>query len=703
MTTIANHERQHIAETSSPLIRLSGFVASATSFDDLVGGLLGDLSGALPHARLGLLILGSTQPPYLPALAAYGIGLVTEAALPGSIAAILDAHVGGQVAVDDLAAVGRLIGDPQIASAFAAPLVAQRKAVGVLIAASSLPAEICGVDVELLDAYAGMLALAAAALRQQELARRRAQELATLNQIAATITSTLDTREVYRLVVQQLRSYFNVEAGSLLLQNDGTGDLEFVMTIEGGEEKLAGVRVPAGQGIVGVVAARQSWLIVDDALNDPRIYQQVGEQTGFVTRSILCAPMLLTGRVIGVVELLNKLDGAFTEDEAERLQRMAAFIGVAIENARLFQQISGGRDRLAAILDSTADGIVMAGTDDVVQIANLRAAAICGRAMSALVGRPIDAVAGEIIGRAHEVARRPDAMGDLSVTELTLSGHPRVVRLFELPVRDASGATYGRLLILRDVSQERELEELRDDYTSMLVHDLRAPLTSIMNGVSMVRRGIGGPLAPTQEKLLSIAADGSQTLLDLVNTLLDIAKMEQGHVIIERQRVDLHAIVGRVFDRLNASAAGQKIALERVLPDDLPPIYVDGEKLQRVFLNLIDNAIKFSPLGSAVTLGAAVLPSAAALPLREISREARGLLCWVHDRGRGIPRAYRERIFEKFGQVRGTNVRGTGLGLAFCRLVTEAHNGIIWVESEEGSGSIFGILLPETTFRDERR
>src|SRR5690606_11751416 len=144
---------------------------------------------------------------------------------------------------------------------------------GVLMLGSTGAARTFSADEEALArVLAGQIAAAITAFRLNEAAQRRTQELSTLNEIAATITSTLDTREVYRLVVQKLNQYFRVEAGSLLLKDEATGELEFVMTIEGGEEKLAGVRVPAGQGVVGHVVATGQWEIVADVERDPRFY-----------------------------------------------------------------------------------------------------------------------------------------------------------------------------------------------------------------------------------------------------------------------------------------------------------------------------------------------------------------------------------------------------------------------------------------------
>jgi PAS domain S-box-containing protein len=588
------------------------------------------------------------------------------------------------------------------------PLVAQDHVLGILaLGVTDAPRTFRPDEIALARVLAGQLAAAIATFRLNAEAQRRNDELKTLNDIATTVTSSIDTREVYKLVVQKLNEYFNVDAGSLLLRDDATDDLVFVMTLEGGEEKLAGVRVPPGQGVVGHVVTTLHWEIVHDAQNDPRFYGKVSEDVGYVTRSILCVPMIVKDRVIGAIELLNKHDGRFTEDEAERLMRMAAFIGVAIQNALLFQQVADGRDRLEAILNSTADGILMADMHGAVLTANPTAAELFEAAEPDLIGRTLDDLLRGLHARAHEVVARTrggeaangDGAAPTQISEIELRD-PRHRFLLHLatPVRDAAGEVFGQLAVFRDITQEKELEQLREDYTGMLVHDLRAPLTSIMNGVMMVRRGLGGPVTDQQQELLKIAHQGSQTLLELINTMLDISKMEQGSMTLDLKPLAPYAIVDQAIERLQGSAGAQRVQFEQRMAVGLPLIEADSEKIVRVLQNLIDNAIKFSPQNGVITLGGCFyggrssLP--ADLPLHPPAHEKDRLIIWVQDRGPGIPRAYYERIFEKFGQVRGGKVRGTGLGLTFCKLAVEAHGGRIWVESEEGAGSMFAFALP---------
>ncbi len=603
----------------------------------------------------------------------------------------------------------QLLDQLEVRAVLMVPLVAQDKLIGSLVFATvSAGRHFAENEIGLVRLMAGQLAAAIIAFRITERAQRRTEELETLNDIAAAVTSSLDTTEIYHKVVEKLNAYFRVEAGSLLMRDELTGDLLFVMTLEGGQEKLAGVRVPRGVGIVGDVAERQESAIVHNPKDHPKFYPKVGELVNYETRNILCVPILVKGRTIGVIELLNKETGEFTEEEAGRLERMAATIGVALENARLFQQVTTGRDRLEAILNSTNDGILMVDVDATVLTANPMAAQVFDMPKQQMIGRQLPDLLAELRARAIASSTPPWLNSDdgLEIVDLELpSTQQRFIRHFILPVYEASGPEIGKLALFQDISKEYELNQLRDDYTGMLVHDLRAPLTAIMNGIMMVKRGLGGPISEQQQELLGIAHQGSQTMLEMVNTLLDIAKMEQGHMSLNQVPLSPYAMVDDALDRLRVSAQSHSMQLEQQLAVGLPLLEADREKTVRVLQNLLDNAIKFSSMRATIVLGAAYVELAhgrhtqpvdpAFLPIRLPSLADGGwLVFWVRDQGPGIPAQYHERIFDKFGQVSGRKVRGTGLGLTFCKLVVEAHAGRIWLESTQGRGSTFAFALP---------
>jgi PAS domain S-box-containing protein len=714
-------EQQSLELRTAALLRIAEAIETAQTLDELLMLGLNEFAQLFDFGNSGVVLvdddglvgrLVSAAPPRVslpPPFVVAETMVLRQVIAERQAAQIPDIGVlRGPEATATSQQLAALMESEQIRSLLLLPLISQDRCIGVLICgALHTPRQYSEAEVAQARLMAGQLAAAITSFRITEKAQRRSAELATLNDIAEAVTSSLNTREVYHLVMAKLNEYFRVDAGSLLMLDEETDELVFVMTLEAGEEKLFGVRIPRGVGIVWSVAESQQYDIVHDVHSDPRFHKLVSDSVGYEVHTILCVPIVVKGRTIGVIELLNKRDGKFTEEEARHLTRMAATIGVAIENARLFQTVTRVRDRFEAILNSTNDGILMADMRDVVVTANPEAAELLGLSREGMIGRRLEKVLGELNERAAAIST-PSWLNDGSsgetVVELELGGpQRRFIRHYTLPVRDTSGAEIGRLALFQDISKERELAQLREDYTGMLVHDLRAPLTAIMNGIMMVKRGLGGPISEQQQELLSIAHQGSQTMLEMVNTLLDIARMEEGRLTLDCEPLSPYALVDQTLDRLRVSAQDQRVRVVQELALGLPLVEADREQLVRVFQNLLDNAIKFSPTGSTVTLGADVahVDEGGAHATRELPMPLpplpRGdwLVVWVRDQGPGIPPQFHERIFEKFGQVRGgRKVRGTGLGLTFCKLAVEAHGGRIWLQSAEGHGSTFAFALP---------
>ncbi len=228
----------------------------------------------------------------------------------------------------------------------------------------------------------------------------------------------------------------------------------------------------------------------------------------------------------------------------------------------------------------------------------------------------------------------------------------------------------------------RELERLRDDLTYMIVHDLRTPLTSLLSGLQTVP--LVGDLNPTQSEMLQIATDGGETLLGMINDLLDVEKMEQESVPLSLAPLSAAALIAQACSQVTLLADAESLTLTPEIAPDLPELQGDEDKLRRTLVNLMGNAIKFTPRGGTVTVGVSC-------------GSENELLFFVRDTGEGIPADALERIFEKFGQVENRQAgrkMSTGLGLTFCKLAVEAHGGRIWAESAPGVGSVFFFTLP---------
>lgn len=225
------------------------------------------------------------------------------------------------------------------------------------------------------------------------------------------------------------------------------------------------------------------------------------------------------------------------------------------------------------------------------------------------------------------------------------------------------------------------LEKQRDDLTHMIVHDLRTPLTGITTGLQTAK--LMGELNDDQLEFVDMAIDSGQVLLSMINDLLDISKMEDGSLKLEREDLSPAAVVQQALQQVEALAREKNLTLSGEVEPGVATISADEEKLRRTLVNLLGNALKFTPDGGRVTLN--------------VSLSDGDVRFAVADTGEGIPAAELERVFDKFGQVesrKSGRKMSTGLGLTFCKLATEAHGGRIWVESELGRGSTFVVSLP---------
>jgi signal transduction histidine kinase len=231
-------------------------------------------------------------------------------------------------------------------------------------------------------------------------------------------------------------------------------------------------------------------------------------------------------------------------------------------------------------------------------------------------------------------------------------------------------------------SDLQRAESMRDGLTAMLVHDLRTPLTTLLGPLQMLHAGVLGPLDDSQREVVAMSHESGVRLLKLINELLDIAKMEAGEMKIERESLEAAPLIEQALREVKRTDGEELAKIEREI-EPTPPIWAENDLVLRVLINLIGNALKFTPKSGVITVGVAPSENAA--------------LFWVSDTGEGIPTQDLEKVFDKFGQVETRQAgrkMSSGLGLTFCRLAVEAHGGKIWVESEVGQGSKFLFTIP---------
>ncbi|MBV9786782.1 MAG: PAS domain-containing sensor histidine kinase, partial [Chloroflexi bacterium] len=258
---------------------------------------------------------------------------------------------------------------------------------------------------------------------------------------------------------------------------------------------------------------------------------------------------------------------------------------------------------------------------------------------------------------------------------------------------------YSAIVLLRDITQIAQLERARREMVANVSHELRTPLASIKLLVETLQ---GSPPPDITTRMLGQIADELESMTHLVDELRELSQIESGRLVMSMRPTDMDTIIERAVTRLRAQAEHRSLKLIIAPHPELPPALMDGERIGQVLLNLLNNALKFTPAGGSITVSAEPIHAAEKASQRpdcelEQTGLEQALLIRVQDTGIGIPASEADRVFERFYKVdraRTRNSGGTGLGLAIAKHLIEGHGGRIWVESREGAGSTFSFLLP---------
>jgi signal transduction histidine kinase len=405
-------------------------------------------------------------------------------------------------------------------------------------------------------------------------------------------------------------------------------------------------------------------------------------------RTCAISPLLHQETSIGVLCLFAQTSREYSAHDIALQMAIGRQIATAVVNARLFQAVADERSRLHAIIETSRDGILLLGVDFSIQVINQRAVDLLYLPDDAEAWMQRDAMAlfpilrkvapdvARVLIRELRRAQRRDDMYDEGEFEFD----SRAIQWFYMPVHTET-SLLGWLIVLRDITEERLLDKMRDDLTHTMVHDLRNPLTGIAGAVKLLNRSFSRKMLTNGEAhMLGVLDRSTQRMLGLVNAILDIGKLESGRMPLQRTELSLNPLIKKVIEAQSPLAETEGVTLTKDLLSPSPVVYVDDGLLERVLQNLVDNAIKFTPEGGRVSVR-----------VRKNGHSGHVKVS-VLDTGHGVPPEVRGRLFEKF--VTGDQYeRGSGLGLAFCRMVMDLHDERIWVEETSSNGTTFSFTL----------
>jgi PAS domain S-box-containing protein len=398
-------------------------------------------------------------------------------------------------------------------------------------------------------------------------------------------------------------------------------------------------------------------------------------------KAVVALPMRTKGQLSGMIWVGYHAPQHLGDLEIDVLSTLTSQAAMLTQNAHLFQSAESGRRRLAAILHSTADAVIVTDRDDRVLLVNPAAE------------HAFSVIADGVTGQAVDQTQLPATL----IRALTASQTPARALTEEIPLPNGrtlyasvsmilgvNDEKIGRVAVMRDITRLKELDEMKSEFLSTVSHDLRSPLMFMRGYANMLLTM--STLDEKHQEYVKKILYGVAQINDLVSDLLDLGRIETG-VGLERKPCHLGVILTEAVDGMRAQAITKQITLQVESIDNPPIVTGDASLLRQAVSNLVDNAIKYTPDGGIVTVG---------LSVRDNSHGSHAVIR-VADTGIGIAVGDQDRLFEKFHRIKRrdtSDVSGTGLGLAIVKSIIERHAGKVWVDSELHEGSTFYISLP---------
>lgn len=507
--------------------------------------------------------------------------------------------------------------------------------------------------------------------------KRRVYQIDTLYELSKAISYRLDFREILERAAKSMIKAADAELCTVLLFKQGAGQLNIRSRFPLDKE----IREQIVENLRRASLTFRKKISMEELSINLKVEEE--KKTGIHVKnkkivSFCNVPLITQTGIVGMVNISSFRKNAFDEEDIKLLYTMTNQAAMAMERLRVV--VANEKSRMEDVVRSMNDGVIMIDEKKELVVVNPAAKKMLGLKKE----------------ESLEYTHLPRLLKNLELVKLSgdgvlkLKNGQREIKLTKprkmvldvriSSVKDAKGMSIGKALILRDITELKKIDEMKSEFISTASHELRTPLASMKGAVSLVLNEAAGEINQTQKKFLQILNRNCDRLTRLVSNLLDLSRIEAGESRLSRELTNVNKVIAESVNSLRPQTERKKISLSTEIPQSLPSIFVDRDKLEEVFINLIDNAIKFTPPGGKISIQA----------LEEESR----LKFSVIDNGVGIPEEDIKNIFEKFRQL-GNERGGTGLGLPISKDIIEAHGGKIWVESKIGEGSKFTFILPK--------
>jgi len=539
--------------------------------------------------------------------------------------------------------------------------------------------------------------------------QRRMYELAILKELGDRIGYSLDVQKIVDIITGSLRQFVQYSAVSYMLLEPEK--IVFKMHLEQSVSRgfVDDVRQRMLDSLSALLSKEFKKEFVEETLSGAILVEELGEPV----RSFFNIPLVIGDKAVGVLTVAHTKSGLYKEEEMTILYKITKQASDAV--TRLHNVVKTEQAKLSAMVESIYEGIVMTDNDYRILVANPAVKKIIGFELKhdITIFDFIDTLEGkfDIRGKLEESIK----LGKILTAEEVVV-RDRFYQIVVSPVRGVFGIkgeeVLGGVVIFHDATKEKEVEKLREDFTHMIVHELRSPLDNIKKIVEYIKTE-GSTLKRAKEKeYLSMVYKDSSEMLMLVNDLLDAAKLESGKFEIFERSTNIREIVRQRISFFSTAAQDKGISLTGKVSDGVPEeTMFDPERIGQVINNLLSNSLKFTQTGGDVKLQVFLHEKAAdmnseikqagvefvdVVDTKNFEKLPDSLIFAVTDSGKGIPQEFMPHLFTKFKQVyaEALTSKGTGLGLAIVKGIVEAHGGVVSVVSRVGTGSTFTFTIP---------
>lgn len=520
-------------------------------------------------------------------------------------------------------------------------------------------------------------------LLNQEI-KRRVDQISAINMVAATVSHSLDLDITLNTALHAVTSVLGAEAAGISLIDEAAGEVVLRAQLGWLHDfvKENPMRIPLGRGMSGQVIS-QNTVILHNNLDGGESYAVPSFKEEHF-RSIAMAPMHARGKIIGILSLMSHQPNMFNQDFGEILRSIADTVGVAVDNARLHEKHVENEHRLNAILYSTADGILATDQNGRINLVNFSASQMLDVDATRLLGVPVREAEIQVNLREKLLRALEHNATDTDKNVRVPLVDGREIEIHVSPVEstslvDSENNRDGWVIVLQDVTHFKKAEIARVQFIQAAAHDMKNPLSVTQKSIYMLE-SMFEDADEMMKEVIGIAQNGIGRVQKLIDDLLHIEKMESGY-FIHLEDVDLREMVFEISAQTMPIMHDRNAELLLEIDEKIPSyVHLDRDWMNRALTNYLENAGKYAPDSKVRFV---------------IFLNDRFLHFEVIDTGPGIPLRAQARLFDRFYRVENRqDVKGSGLGLAIVKSVAEAHGGSVYVHSQEGKGSTFGMMIP---------